>query len=167
MNGFARAVGINRQTILRAEQGTFNGIPPVHLHFLSERTSLPSSSITTSYTEWVAERRRSNFNKLSSTYYLERHFEKYPTLHPLVVWRRFSGIQSRIEVCKLFCVHQSTVTRFESPRLPYTEIPDQLHEALSESGYSNEVLTLFSDDYKRYREWALALRHPPVGRLVP
>lgn len=151
--------GINRQVIVRSEQGLYVTIPPRLAAYLSARTGLNINSLHDDYIAWVDENRRNAFGKLSS-----RLPEFSTETHPFIAWREDFTL-SRIEFAKLFCVHLSTLGRFETD-LRQASVPDQLVEALLMAGYPLELIHDLKVRYKLWRNYQLALKSNNPERLA-
>lgn len=146
--------GVHRQVIIRAEQGCFNVIPPRLYTFLVGILGEGQPSLADNYKHWIHQKRISSYGTLPNAL---PPFN--PTKHPFVLWREsgrneFGRPLNRTEICKLFCVHPSTLTRFETNLMMQT-IPEQLREALLQSGYKSELIDELSIQYKRYRIYQL------------
>lgn len=154
----ALAAGIDRLIIVRTEQGCFNEIPPKLLHYLLRRTNYPEHYLASNYRTWVAENRRRNYGKLSSRLPIFSESK-----HPFKSWREASDL-GKLEVCRLYCVHPSTLGRFENNLVMQT-VPTQLSDALSESGYSQHLLSDLGIRYNLYREYQLAMTSGDSNRI--
>lgn len=126
----AEFAGVTRHAVLRTEQGVYSLPPPAILSVFSQR--LPGTSIPyleEEYRRWQSIARR-------------RAGIQYPDV-PLVFrdstgqqflnWRLFSlGMTSRMEFCRVFCVHPAVVEKYEKGQ--QHQMPDQLEQALREAG---------------------------------
>lgn len=123
---FAAKGGFHENTLVRLEQGCYADIPPRIRTYLNQR-GYPSGSLTSDYRVWIRLRRVASYGLLP---------EQLPPAevpgNPFVAWR-VSGKLSRLDVCKLFAVHTSTITRLETKKV--TKLPEQLEDALIQSGY--------------------------------
>lgn len=151
--------GVNRLVIIRTEQGTYASIPPRLYSFLVDRMGDSDPSLSADYQRWLGEKRIDSFGRLT-----EQLPRFNPETHPFTQWREASDL-GVTEFCKLFCVHLSTVIRYEG-KLEQQTTPDQILEALSESGYSADVVAELQIRYKIYRLLALAIRSNDSARIA-
>lgn len=123
---FASKGDFHENTLVRLEQGCYADIPPRIRTYLNKR-GYPSGSLTSDYRVWIRLRRVASYGLLPC----ELPPAEVPG-NPFVAWR-VSGKLSRLDVCKLFAVHTSTITRLETKKV--TRLPEQLEDALIQSGY--------------------------------
>jgi hypothetical protein len=132
INELSEQSGISRSVIIRAEQGCYAAIPyRLHSYLVSR------------------EKRHLSYGKLP-----RRLPAFYAGIHPFIHWRDQVNLR-RIEVAKYFCVHLSTLARFEN-NIAQQTVPDQLIEALLDSGYSIELIEDLKTRYTLYRNLILA-----------
>lgn len=126
----ADMAGITRHAVLRTEQGVYALPPPSILSvFTSRLPHLNTLALEESYRIWQTKaRRRAGLL-----------FPDAPLVSPdatgrqFLNWRTFSlGITSRMELCRLLCVHPAVVEKYEKGQ--QHSMPDQLFQALRESG---------------------------------
>lgn len=154
----AGAANIHRQVIIKTEQGCYADIPPRLYSYLVSRLGDSDPGYTADYQRWVAEKRIESYGRLN------RWLPDFRAeLHPLVQWRQESEL-TRTAFCKAFCVHTSTITRFET-KLEQQTIPDQLIQALSASGYSSDTISEIGTRYRIYRMLTLAKRSNDSQRI--
>lgn len=75
-----------------------------------------------------------------------------PPKHPFIQWREASGIDSTVKIATLYCVHPTTLHNYEKKSVEKST-PNQLLDALEESGYSMKELLRLAAVYKKYRAW--------------
>lgn len=159
VNQLSNAAHLHRSVILRTEQGLYATIPPRLHSYLVGRLGESDPSLTFDYRRWVGEKRADSFGRLN------RELPRFNfTKHPFVEWRHASEITERLELCKLFCLHPSTITRFENSHAQ-SALPDQLVEALSDSGYGGEIIGELGIRYKLYRAIKIAERTQDQDRI--
>lgn len=133
--------GVTRHAVIRTEQGVYALPPPAILSVFLRR--FPGESILTLetvYVAWVEETRRHNASK-----YLNR--EPPVTLVSgdmagvdFLLWRlNTMRITSRMEFCRLFCVHPAVVEKYEKGQQKH--MPDQLQHALYDVGLLSHLAT--------------------------
>lgn len=122
--------GITRHAVLRTEQGVYALPPPAILSVFSQR--LPGSSIPYLETEYKAWQRR--MRQATSRLMPDAPgISGAATSSQFRDWRIFTlGISSRMEFCRLFCVHPAVVEKYEKGQ--QARMPDQLQEALTDAG---------------------------------
>lgn len=161
MDQLATKADCSRQFIVRAEQGVYVDAPLQLLEVLSDfvDTGVDYDVFNEQkYRPWQGYRRQESFGSLSTSHNFHVHDvdlkadPKLLTAHPFVHWRLHSGMQARIEVSKLFCVHPALIFKFEVTPWRCVTIPSELLAALSDSGYNADLLMDFVDAYKAYRE---------------
>lgn len=158
MDALAERAGCSRSFIVRAEQGCYTEPPVVLVDELLALTPVgfegPNGEplgdylyIFRAYTKWQTERRSISYGRLLTSF----DFESLSTLtHPFVGWRLESGIEARIEVSKLYCVHPAIIFKYEAGNILAT--PGDLRAALLESGYSSELLDSLDRSYYAYKD---------------
>lgn len=163
LDRLAYLLGTTRQFIIRAEQAVYADPPPRLLRLLIDYTDTQSltganlipAPVGTLTDEQVVYHLYHKYQSFVRT----RNYGALLTewgfwigdKHPFVQWRKWSGIQSRIGVSKLFCVHPALISKFENqPHLVQTP-PGELMAALEESGYSKELLDSFAKAYDNYK----------------
>jgi len=153
METLAERSEVSKQTVLRAEQGCYDLIPPSIFNYMlsawpySEIINLP-----TRYRDWQKEQRKQNYGELSTL--ITWDFLS-PAVHPFIYWRETSNIYARIQISKLYCVHPATISRFEHSNALSSSVPEQLIDALLESGYSLATIEKLCDLYER---WAVIIQ---------
>lgn len=126
----AEFAGITRHAVLRTEQGVYSLPPPAILSVFSQR--IPGSSIPyleKAYTEWQTKKRR-----CAGILFPDAPLVALSaTSSEFLNWRTFSlGMTSRMEFCRVFCVHPAVVEKYEKRK--QFHMPDQLATALKEAG---------------------------------
>lgn len=146
INTFASYAGVVPQTVLRTDQGTYRQIPEnVLISLMHLEPDTKPSEFQDHYREFVLEHRRwSQKRKPLSNNWRTYRFQS----HPLVYLRKKSGYQSRMGFCTAFCLHPSTIRRYE---MGDTEsIPEQLSEMFEDIGVLNADVKIFET---RVAEW--------------
>lgn len=153
-----------RQYLIRVEQGVYAAPPERYTNYLLD-LSVPESITDRAvglgmtdelvvyhlYREFQRATRKKNFGKLLTDYDFGY---KVGALHehPFTSWRWASGIRARIGVSKMFCVHPALISKFESSPNLCASPPGDLLLALSESGYSKELIDSFVKAYDTYKD---------------
>jgi len=101
---------VSKSTLLRTEQGLYARIPPEILSGLRLDHSSPWS-ISADYSRYQTSQRDRNSHLLRSLGTVGLYADALG--HPFISWRLYEGILSRLEFCRLFCIHPSTVKRYE------------------------------------------------------
>lgn len=123
---FAELARCSDQVVLRTEQGTYREVPPKILKLCEDLNSMATKNfVATKYRE---------FTKLHRALYASRldlDLSKYVahranSPHPLIYLRSRIGYATRMGFCVAFCMHPSTVRRFELGET--LEIPEQVRE---------------------------------------
>ncbi len=120
-----------------------------------EHESIPSFEAV----EWqYAEFQR--LTRLAHRDRLDHEFFKDPLtlnaglgVHPFVLWREFSGIDSRIAISKFFCVQPATVTKYERNPNLCAETPPSLLSALEGAGLPVGVLDQLEAAFQEYKTY--------------
>ena len=130
INSFADYAGVKPQTILRTDQGTYRKIPEnVLIALMHLEPSKTPNAFQHEYRQFVKLHRRwAEKNKPLLYDALYGYLPKRDQDHPLTVWRKKSGYSSRMGFCTAYCLHPSTIRRFEVGQTQV--IPEQLHEML-------------------------------------
>lgn len=123
--------GVTRHAVLRTEQGVYALPPPAILSAISQR--LPDSSVPyleEAYRRWQTQQRILVRAHLFSD---APGIPREATSSEFLNYRIFTlGLTSRMEFCRLFCVHPAVVEKYEKRQ--QLSMPDQLQQALSEAG---------------------------------
>lgn len=135
--------GVSESTLLRTEQGLYVDIPPTILRNIATDHPLPSL-ISADYHRFQVSQRDRNRNELRP-YGTIKH-DPYSKTHPFISWRKECGIESRLEFCRMFCIHPSTLKRFEDGISLTT--PSYLLDVLRSLGVD---YTLLEDNYLIWR----------------
>lgn len=176
MESVALHAQVSRQTVLRTEQGTFTDIPPKLLAWFEQNFPYYSvKDLPHDYLAWQEHHRRINYGSLI----LGIPHLQFGTLvpienlfpvgeHPFTWWRNVSGLENTVIIGKLYCIHLSTLSKFESS-LPPSVVPAQLTSALRSAGYPNKVLEGLSVAYQefyRQRQASFMQAQPVNVKLV-
>lgn len=133
---FASRAGVSDKTVVRTEQGTYRKIPGAMVHALERLDPrYTAGRLQAEYSEYVTA-----YRKYSQTVQpFAFHYPYIPKVesHPLTWHRTQSGYgQSILGFCTAFCLHPSTVRRFEAGKT--FEVPEQLREWLRDTGFETQ-----------------------------
>lgn len=135
LNSFADYAEVKPQTILRTDQGTYRRIPTQVL--IALRTLEPATSANELHYEYrlfVEAHRKWTWMEKP----LKLHFLPDNSLHPLIYMRNSSGYTTRMGFCTSFCLHPSTVRRFE---LGLTRaVPQQIVEMFADVSHNADSI---------------------------
>lgn len=143
----ANECGVSRQTVLRTEQGVYTSLPPS----LGEWLTRDVPGIYNAYHAWQRAKRKHSYGKLIEPYSFDSISD-----NPFHRWRVDSGLNSRMGVCKDFCLHPAVVTKFENT-VEHSLVPDIILDALRDSGYAESTLTALQRAYIEHRQYQLKL----------
>ncbi len=147
----AGRAGVTPLAVHRTEQGVFAQVPPRLLYpvlqdvFITETGDVitDEDSLQEVYRKFQRFTRRQNYGCLT---------ESLPPfkagVSPLVHWRMLSGVESQMGLCSLLCVHPSPIREIELGK--QRKLPNQLVEALLESGYDDETIGQLAVRQERY-----------------
>lgn len=125
---FANLARCSDQVVMRAEQGIYSNIPPAVAYALSEMRGYTIEELNAHYKLFIEKHRQWAQNKKPL---LPAKLELAPLdteegLHPFIWWRHRCGYTTRMGFCTAFCVHNSTLSRFEKAKTEY--VPDIMYE---------------------------------------
>lgn len=146
----AERAGVTHDNIVRNEQGLYSSPSPKVLTAVADISTDDAEAISLEYRNWVAWKRRQEPIRG-----LVRRIITFPpknrlTSHPFAMWRAALGVTSRIDFCKMLCVHPATVLKYESNL--QKNMPSQIYDALIETGMAQqriEELAQLGADYFR------------------
>lgn len=147
----AQRAGVTPLAVHRAEQGVFAQVPPRLVYPLLEAELITEEgyilsdedSLNECYKAWVRKTRRANYGCLTESL---PPFK--PGVSPLVHWRMLSGVESQMGLCSLLCVHPSPIRETELGK--QRKLPNQLVEALLDSGYDDDTIQQLAYRQERY-----------------
>jgi transcriptional regulator with XRE-family HTH domain len=149
----AERAGVTHDNIVRNEQGLYSSPSPKVMAAIVELSGDDPVTVLLEYRNWVAWKRRQEPIRG-----LVRRIITFPpgdklTSHPFLLWRNALGIKSRIDFCKMLCVHPATVLKYESNL--QKNMPVQIYDALVETGMSagriQEIAQLGAEFFKNER----------------
>lgn len=150
INSFASLAGVNDKTVLRTDQGTYRAIPGNVVQALMRlEPSYTEAALQHEYREYVKSYRIWQQTRKP----LRLSFIDYnPTLlgHPLGYARLKSNYPTVMGFCTAFCLHPSTIRRFESGQT--VAVPEQLREALRDMGFDYNQINLLRSEHERWRD---------------
>lgn len=163
---FAKEAGIQLAAVGQAEEGFYPNPLPSYLQALGiVLGSQDEFDITEEYHEYQIRKRKANGANGNKRLVTDPAFSLDE--HPLVGWRRQSGL-STYGFCSAFCIHMPSVNNFEKNILEITKIPPvAISLPLETADYD---LTEFTEACKLYKVTRLnasrALNNlPPVGEV--
>jgi transcriptional regulator with XRE-family HTH domain len=124
----AKRLGLSRQYLSRAEQGTYSSLNPALLRWVSNAMHWTATSTERRYEQFQRAQRRATREKIEP-HKLERHDSKSPGGVIFERWR--SGYwNSPTAFAIAFCVHPDLVTKYEEGIAK--AMPKQIRQALAE-----------------------------------
>lgn len=127
-NALAKRLGLSRQYLSRAEQGTYSSLNPKLVKWVSDTIPISSRWVEKSYEEFQKAQRRATVERVEP-HRLERHGSKSPGGVLFERWR--SGYwNSPNSFAVDFCVHPDLVMKYEEGI--QLNMPKQIRQALSE-----------------------------------
>ena len=158
---FSKILEVSTSTLLRTEQGLYVDIPPTILRYFDSH-SLTPWSIRPEYVRYQTSQRASVLEQQIRRLDKENKdiLDVLPQLdyntmeHPLVNWYRRLGYKTRLEFCKAFCLHPSSIIRFEAGRT--RSVPEQLSNVL----WGLELGLVMVRLQDSYREWRTLMKEP-------
>lgn len=123
----AEKAGCSEQVVMRAEQGIYAAIPPAISYLISELSDSSIDELNARYHYFVKNHRcwAQQESPLIPSLLITTVIQG-KKIHPFVAWRQCCGYSSRMSFCTSFCIHNSTLTRFEKGTSEY--VPDVLYE---------------------------------------
>lgn len=126
-NALAKRLGLSRQYMSRAEQGTYSSLNPALLKWVANAQSVHVRDVVKAYENFQAATRRATVEKYEP-HPLKRNGSEAPHL-TFERWR--SGyFTSSTQFSVAFCVHPDSVQKYEDGQ--QTSMPRQIKEALKE-----------------------------------
>lgn len=154
VDGLARRSNVGRQVIMRSEQAVFTDPPDKILDTLLRLSpEYDRAEALAGYYAFQRATRRYNFGRLDPDVDFALWAAHDIDEHPFVWWRCTSGIEARIQVSKLYCVHPAVIFKFEMQPYLMKSLPSQLVDALLESGYRDTVIDALAGAYTRYKRY--------------
>ena len=136
----SKEAGIQLAAIGQAEEGFYPNPLPAYLVAVGIRPgSLAETKITEEYKSFQVKRRKLNGPSGKPKLILNPIFSLDE--HPLVTWRRQSGLAT-YGFCSAFCIHMPSVNHFEKNILTINTIPPKpISESLTDAGYDLDEFT--------------------------
>jgi transcriptional regulator with XRE-family HTH domain len=107
----AKRLGLSRQYLNRAEQGTYTSLNPALVRWVSNALNISPGAVSDRYGKFQAATRRETVQKFNP-HKLERHESSEPGGTIFERWR--SGYwTSHTQFATAFCVHPDTVQKYE------------------------------------------------------
>lgn len=138
-------IGISKQALIRTEQGTYDRIPPVILHYLVSLNGHNELELVSLYENYQLKSRARNRCYFGPDLAVDIYKE-----HP------FRQLRSKInvslsEVAKDLCLPQSTLQYFERKWKLQKSVPKGLINVLRSTGYTKQTVDQFEGDYEHWR----------------
>lgn len=124
----AKRLGLSRQYISRAEQGTYSNLNPALLRWVSNASNISPEAVTRRYVLFQKAQRRATLEKVAP-HKLERH-GSLELGHKLFERWRSGYWTSPTQFSVAFCVHPDSVQKYEEGI--QKSMPKQIKEALLE-----------------------------------
>jgi hypothetical protein len=155
----SRELGMTSGGLLRYEQG-FHPAPSTKILNYArakDETFTTVEDYVNRYCSFQRDTRISNYGLLDPDY----DFPYLPAVHPLIAWQARSPKKPNLtQIAKAFCVHHATLHRFITQPSMVKDVPTQLEQALTQSGYSASCRRVFSQAYTQWRAKKFDLRLP-------
>lgn len=136
------------QTVVRTEQGTYRRIPEAVLRTLLHLdTYYTEGRLTSEYASYVTAKRRWSCETQPFAIYplSEQYYDPRIHGHPLYYRRHQSGYPTLIGFCAAFCLHPSTLRRFESGKA--LTVPLQIRELLFDLDYGEPDINMLQSKH--------------------
>lgn len=125
-NALAKRLGLSRQYISRAEQGTYSSLNPSLIKWVAEALNISSGAVMNQYAKFQKAQRYATIEDIGP-HKLERHGSSLPGHEIFERWR--SGYwTSPIQFSIAFCVHPDATQKYEEGI--QRKMPTQIREAL-------------------------------------
>lgn len=144
----ADRASVSKLFLIRAEQGCFSSCPERLVEFYGRYVDLDYLETASKYLEFQSVTRVGNYGRLIEPW----EFPKEIPDHPFIHWRQCSGLKAQISISKLFCIHPAVVFKFENKPRTINSVPQQLQDALLESGYERVTINLLSTAYAEFKD---------------
>lgn len=140
----AKKLNVDRQTVIRLEQGLFHAPSEEVLERLAELYDTDPQELLNDYWDYVTRTR-------------QEFMEKYPSFsdilrnpyvskeHPLVLYRELNGL-TRMGLCKGLCLDYAPVADYEYNK--QRSVPESLVKACQEIGWDCEILNKAVADWR-------------------
>lgn len=153
MDQLAAKVGCGRLLIVRNEQGVYVRPSPKLFQWLLDMTGESESTQLRAYYKFQEQTRLENYGKLRDD--IDFTMESLGGIpNPLIKWRLTSEPRlNPTQVAKLFCIHPIAIHKVEKQPWLANSIPTQIIQALTQSGYSKELLTNFEQAFVNYKQY--------------
>lgn len=145
LEALALKTGVSRMTIIRTEQGLYNVPSDRLLTFLSPDSAVRRTGLQAEYQVWRKGRREASYGVLPDA----GGFNAIEA-HPFVAWRESAALNQN-QVAKAFCIHRATLYKFESQPHLLNDVPEDILEALIQSGYSTVTLQALRSAFSSYK----------------
>lgn len=128
LNVLAKRLGLSRQYLSRAEQGTYKSINPKLISWVAERKSISRSEVMRRYHAFqIATRKATREERPEVNRFREADYPNLKAWQAFAAWRA-DHWSSVISFCNSVCVHPETVRYYEEG-IRY-KMPEPLREAL-------------------------------------
>lgn len=129
-NALARRLGLSRQYISRAEQGTYSSLNPTLLKWTSDALAIDRRWVEKSYANFQSSQRRATVEKIAPVRLERADGDMSPGGYLFEKWR--SSYWYSVNAFAVdFCVHPNLVTKYEEG--DQDNMPKQIKAALEET----------------------------------
>lgn len=130
-NALSKRLGLSRQYLSRAEQGTYSSLNPALLKWTANALSIGTADVMKLYTRFQRETRRATVDKVGP-HKLSRNPGNNQPGHVIFEHWRSGYWPSTMAFATAFCIHPDTIQKYEEGiRL---EMPSPIRLALREVG---------------------------------
>lgn len=125
----AKRLGLSRQYLSRAEQGTYSSLNPALRKWVANATSISTNDVDKRYRLFQKAQRQNTIEQVGP-HKLERHDSSEPGYKIFLRWRE-GYWTSPLQFAIAFCVHPDSVQKYEEGI--QRSMPKQIMEALIET----------------------------------
>lgn len=129
LNSLAKRLGLSRQYVSRAEQGTYTTLNPALTKWVAEISNISRKAVVERYLAFQSATRKVTAENVSPEPLHRRSTDNRPGYEIFTAWRE-GYWPSVIAFCNALCVHPETVNGYEEGQRP--QMPEPIRRALSE-----------------------------------
>lgn len=129
MNALAKRLGLSKQYMSRAEQGTYTSLNPDVIRWVAETANIPKGEVTRRYIAFQLATRMNTKEDIDPQKLIRRNNDNRPGYEIFEEWRS-QYWPSVVSFSNAFCVHPETVKTYEEGIRP--TMPEPIKKALSQ-----------------------------------
>lgn len=135
MQSLAKRLGLSKQYVSRAEQGTYTSLNPSLIAWVAETANIPKGEVCRRYNAFQAATRFATKEEVNPEKLIRHESDGRPGHQIFEQWRS-SYWSSVISFSNAFCIHPETIKTYEEGIRP--TMPDPIRKTLSQVGLLDE-----------------------------